>query len=73
MPGEMWLTFLVSLTGIALLWVTLVRFELAAKDASAQLTRLRRALERPPRRAPAGPATIPKPHDLLADRALDSS
>jgi heme exporter protein C len=45
MPGSMWLTFLVSLLGIALLWVTLVGFELAAKDASAQLARLRRALE----------------------------
>jgi heme exporter protein C len=54
MPGSMWLTFLVSLLGIALLWVTLVRFELAAKSASAQLSRLRRALEAPPRAAPAG-------------------
>jgi len=53
MPGPMWLTFLVSLAGIALLWLTLVRFELAAKDASAQLARLRRALEAPARAAPA--------------------
>src|SRR2546421_3340245 len=28
MPGPMWLTFLVSLTAIALLWVTLVKFEM---------------------------------------------
>jgi heme exporter protein C len=45
MPGSMWLTFLVCLAGIALLWVTLVRFELLAKSTSAQLSRLRRAIE----------------------------
>ena len=33
LPGEMWLTFLVCLAGMALLWVTLVRFELAAKSS----------------------------------------
>jgi heme exporter protein C len=46
MPGKMWLTFLVSLAGMALLWVTLVKFEMTAKNASAQLSRLRRALDR---------------------------
>jgi heme exporter protein C len=45
MPGEMWLTFLVCLAGIALLWATLARFELAAKSASASVARLRRALD----------------------------
>jgi heme exporter protein C len=45
MPPKMWLTFLVSLTGMALLWATLVKFELTAKSASAQLSRLRRALD----------------------------
>jgi heme exporter protein C len=45
MPPKMWLTFLVSLAGMALLWIVLVRFELAAKSASARLSRLRRALE----------------------------
>ena len=45
MPGEMWLTFAVAMLGIGLLWMTLVRFELAAKATSAQLSRLRRALE----------------------------
>jgi heme exporter protein C len=54
MPGSMWLTFAVSLLGIGLLWVTLVRFELAAKATSAQLARLRRALE-PSLRSEAGP------------------
>jgi heme exporter protein C len=55
MPGSMWLTFLVCLAGIALLWVTLVRFELLAKSTSAQLARLRRAIEgeEPPLPAPA--------------------
>jgi heme exporter protein C len=75
MPGSMWLTFAVSLLGIGLLWLTPVRFELVAKDTSAQLARLRRALEAspvPPRPAPAQSPSLTKPHDLLADRALDS-
>ena len=45
LPGSMLLTFLVCLAGMALLWISLVRFELAAKSASASLSRLRRALE----------------------------
>jgi heme exporter protein C len=45
LPGSMLLTFLVCLVGMALLWLSLVRFELAAKSASAKLSRLRRALE----------------------------
>jgi heme exporter protein C len=44
LPGDMLLAFLVCLAGMALLWVTLVRFELAAKAASADLGRVRRAL-----------------------------
>jgi heme exporter protein C len=44
LPGEMLLAFLVCLAGMALLWTTLVRFELAAKGASGDLARLRRAL-----------------------------
>src|SRR5919109_3762822 len=44
LPCDMLVAFLVCLTGMALLWVTLVRFELAAKAASADLGRLRRAL-----------------------------
>jgi hypothetical protein len=40
----MMFAFLVCLAGMALLWVTLVRFELAAKAASADLGRVRRAL-----------------------------
>jgi len=48
LPGEMMLTFLVSLGAIGLLWTTLVKFELTAKSASGQLKRLRRALDAPP-------------------------
>lgn len=47
LPGEMMLTFLVSLAAIALLWVTLVKFELTAKSASGQVKRLRRAIDAP--------------------------
>jgi len=63
MPGSMWLTFWVCFAGIALLWVTLVRFEIAAKSASAKLSRIRRAIAgagaaapRTSRVAPAPPA-----------------
>jgi heme exporter protein C len=53
LPGSMMLTFLVSLAAMALLWITLVRFELTAKNASAQLSRLRRAVAAQP--SPSGP------------------
>ena len=43
----MMFTFLCSLVAMALLWVTLVKFELAAKSASGQVKRLRRALDAP--------------------------
>jgi heme exporter protein C len=42
MPGEMRLTFLVSLLAVALLAVTLWKLELTAKHASMQLKKLRR-------------------------------
>jgi heme exporter protein C len=42
MPGEMRLTFLVALVGVALLFVTLWKLELTAKHASMQLKRLRK-------------------------------
>ncbi len=45
LPGEMRLTFLVSLLAMALLFVTLWKLELTAKNASMQLKRLRRRLE----------------------------
>jgi heme exporter protein C len=42
LPGEMRLTFLVALAAMALLFVTLWKFELTAKHASMQLRKLRR-------------------------------
>lgn len=45
MPGSMRLTFLLALAGMALLWTVLVKVELTAKNATAQLGRLRAALE----------------------------
>ncbi|MDX6615337.1 MAG: heme exporter protein [Solirubrobacterales bacterium] len=45
LPGDMMLSFIVCLAGMALLWVTLVRFELAAKGTRGDLRRIRRALE----------------------------
>jgi heme exporter protein C len=47
LPGSMLFTFLVSLAAVALLWVTLVKFELTAKSARGQVKRLRRALDAP--------------------------
>jgi heme exporter protein C len=45
LPGEMRLTFLVSILATTLLFVTLWKLELTAKHASMQLKRLRRRLE----------------------------
>ena len=44
LPGSMRLTFLISLVGIALLYVTLWKYEMAAKNARMQVRRLRRTL-----------------------------
>ncbi len=44
MPGSMRLTFLVSLIGMACLFVTLWKYELASKHASFQLRALKRRL-----------------------------
>jgi heme exporter protein C len=55
LPGSMAFTFLVCLAGIALLYLTLCRYELAAKRTRAQVRALRRRLaqdaEPQPRRA----------------------
>jgi heme exporter protein C len=51
MPGEMRLTFLIALAGVALLYTTLVKLELTAKHARVQLKRLRRVLEEDEREA----------------------
>ena len=45
LPASMLFTFLVCLAAMALLWITLVRFELAAKSSAGRLRRLRRALD----------------------------
>ncbi len=44
LPGSMRLTFVVSLLGLALLYVTLWKYEMTAKNARIQARRLRRAL-----------------------------
>ena len=44
LPGSMQLTFAVSLIGIALLFATLWKYELTAKNARIQVRRLRREL-----------------------------
>jgi heme exporter protein C len=45
LPNSMLLTFLVCLVGIGLLWLLLVKVEMAGKHASGQVSKLRRALE----------------------------
>jgi heme exporter protein C len=44
LPGSMRLTFLISFAGLALLYVTLWKYEMAAKNARMQVRGLRRAL-----------------------------
>jgi heme exporter protein C len=44
MPGEMRLTFLISLAGMAVMFVTLWKYELTSKQASMQLRALKRRL-----------------------------
>jgi heme exporter protein C len=44
LPGSMRLTFLISLVGIALLFATLWKYEMTAKNTRAQVRRLRRTL-----------------------------
>jgi heme exporter protein C len=57
MPPKMWVTFVASLGAMALLWVTLVKFEMSAKNTAAQISRLRRALDRD--RGPSGGRIAP--------------
>jgi heme exporter protein C len=67
LPGEMRLTFLISLLGVALLFITLWKTELASKNASEKLKRLRRRLEadaaarEPASPPPAEPVGAPAP------------
>jgi heme exporter protein C len=57
LPGEMRLTFYVSLAGVALLFLTLWKVELTAKNASAKLKKLRARLEA----EPAAPPPVAEP------------
>jgi heme exporter protein C len=59
LTGKMLLAFLVCLGAIALLWVTLVRFELTAKATRGRINRLRRALEDDPRAGVQGSRIAP--------------
>ncbi|MFL5780167.1 MAG: cytochrome c biogenesis protein [Thermoleophilaceae bacterium] len=62
LPGDMRLTFLVALAGVALLFATLWKLELTSKNASEQLKRLRARLEStPPDAAPAAETTPAAP------------
>lgn len=63
MPGEMMFTFLVALVGVALLYVTLWKFEMTAKQTRGQIRALRRRLageQAPP--AGAGRSAAPQVH-----------
>jgi heme exporter protein C len=68
LPDSMLWPFLVCLVGIGLLWMTLVRFELSAKGAAADLGRLRRALQG--EQAPPAPSPSIAPVGVSATRAM---
>ena len=53
------LTFYISLLGIALLYATLMRYEIVAKDARIQTRRLRRSLLGEEALAPIGRSAAP--------------
>ena len=59
MEGPMWLTFLVCLAGMALLFATLWKYEMTSKNAAQQLRTLRRRLagDEPAESRSAAPAT----------------
>ena len=59
LPGEMRLTFLVALAGVALMWLTMWKLELSSKNASMKLKRLRRKLEAEPAERAPGPDAEP--------------
>jgi heme exporter protein C len=59
LPTEMFITFLVSLLGVALLFATLWKVELTAKNASAKLKKLRQRLEASEPSAPPPPVAEP--------------
>ncbi|HEV3227874.1 MAG TPA: cytochrome c biogenesis protein [Solirubrobacteraceae bacterium] len=70
LPGKMWLTFAVALAGVTLVYLTLWKYEMTAKNASAQLRALRRKLaggedfEQVPTRRSAAPDLVPATESL---------
>ncbi len=60
LPGDMWVAFLVCFAGIALLWTTLVAFELGSKRSSGDLRKIRRALEGEDARLGPSPTIAPE-------------
>ena len=69
MPGSMFFTFLVSLAGMACLYVTLCKYELASKSARMQLRRLRRSLLEDEDWAPAPRRRRSSSSSLSSDRS----
>jgi heme exporter protein C len=59
LPAPMGITFLIALIGVALLYTTLWRYEIAAKEARMQLRRLRRAALGEEAMAPLGRTAAP--------------
>ena len=61
MPGDMRLTFMLALIGMALLYATLFKLELTSKHARMQIKRLRKALDPPRASSAVAPprATVP--------------
>jgi heme exporter protein C len=59
LPGSMKLTFYISLLGIALLFATLMKYEMLAKDTRMQTRRLRRKLLDEDSLAPLGRSAAP--------------
>ncbi len=59
LPAQMGITFLISLIGVALLYATLWRYEIAAKESRMQLRRLRRAALGEEAMAPLGRSAAP--------------
>ena len=59
LPAKMQLAFYVCLAGMALLFVTLWKYEMASKHTSAQLRSLRRKIAGPDTVAPQGRSAAP--------------
>jgi heme exporter protein C len=60
MPDSMFYPFLIALAGMALLWVTLWKYELASKHATMRLRALKRGLTADDEGAPLGRSAAPQ-------------